>query len=175
MRSLCIGLHLPFYIYFGKDDLPAIRLVRLIRLLPFLLVFFILLSCTADKKKPTPVTNKLAHVRGRIEKLREFYEKKDDEGFFSGLDPSFEGLQVFQKRVRQDFSRFSKAEISVIIDRVEMDEDTIKTAVRWRGLWVWEEAPPLEKNGSATFIWTSSKDSKLVGVLGEGPFGVIRP
>lgn len=132
-------------------------------------------ACATDKKKPSPVATQIGHVRTAIARLTESYEKKDKEGFFAGLDPSSESFRSLRKRVLQDFEHFSRVEISITIDRGEINEASIKTAVHWRG--VWKESPDLpdfEKRGNAIFQWAASDDLKLIGIRGESPFGIYR-
>lgn len=140
-----------------------------------LLSISLLWSCATDNKKPNPVSTKIAPVRTAISSLAESYEKKDKEAFFAELDPSSESLRSLRNRVVQDFEHFSKVDISITIDRVEIKETSLKTAVRWRGVWTeGPNLPPLEKRGNAIFQWAATDDPKLIEIHGESPFGIYR-
>lgn len=91
----------------------------------------------------------------------------------STLDPSFKSLPTFKEQVLRDLARFSEIKIDMKIDRVEVREGAISTAVHWDGSW--KTAPgaiPLEKKGHALFVWTTGENPLLLEIRGDPPFGV---
>jgi hypothetical protein len=114
-------------------------------------------------------------VRQALVSITESYEKKDEKKFLSSLDPSFKSLSSFKEQVLKDLATFSEMNIDMKIDRVEVREGSISTAVHWGGIWKMEPgAPPLEKKGHALFVWTTGEDPLLLEIRGDPPFGIFQ-
>lgn len=107
--------------------------------------------------------------------ITESYEKKDEKKFLSSLDPSFKPLPSFKEQLLKDWATFSETKIDMKIDRVEVRQESISTAVHWGGVWKREPgAPPLEKKGHALFVWTTGETPLLLEIRGDPPFGIIQ-
>jgi len=117
----------------------------------------------------------VSQIKKNLSSLSGSYGKKDEKGFLEGFDPTSDSLSLIRTRIVADFERFSSAEISFIVDRVELEDGRIKTVVRWKGTWTQKpDTPPLEKRGKAIFFWNDSSDPKMIEVRGASPFGVFR-
>lgn len=141
--------------------------------LPLLLSFAA--ACATAPTKPSPVAEQVDRIRQAVASITESYEKKDEKKFLSSLDPSFKSLPSFKEQVLQDLATFSEIDIDMKIDRVEVREGSISTAVHWGGVWKGAAGtPPLEKKGHALLVWTSGETPLLLEIRGDPPFGIFR-
>jgi len=132
-------------------------------------------ACATDKKKPSPIATQVSQTQKNLSSLAASYGKKDEKGFFEGLDSSADSLSLVRPRMLRDFEHFDSAEISFVLDRVEVEAGRIKTVVRWKGLWTQKPGiPSIEKRGKAIFFWNDDSDPKMIEVRGDSPFGVFR-
>lgn len=145
------------------------------RWLLLFLVFFFVGACASAPAKPSPVAEQVDRIRQALASITESYEKKDEKKFLSNLDPSFKSLPIFKEQVLKDLTTFSEIDLDVKVDRVEVREGSISTAVHWGG--VWKTAPgalPLEKKGHALFVWSTGETPLLLEIRGDPPFGVFQ-
>ena len=140
-----------------------------------LLVLFFFEACATTPTKPSPVAEQVDRIRQALASITESYEKKDEKKFLSTLDPSFKSLPSFKEQIQRDLTAFSEMKVDLKIDRVEVREGEISTAVHWGGTWKTSMgAPPLEKKGHAIFVWTSGENPLLLEIRGDPPFGIFR-
>jgi len=143
-----------------------------------LLLLFVLgaWGCASDQKKPTPVTTKVGQIQKALSELADAYGKKNKEGFLAGVEPSAESYRWLDDRTSEDFKLFSRADLSIKIQRIELGETASKTTVHWKGVWRSEDdLPVLERRGNAIFLMAAAADDpKLIAVLGDSPFDVFR-
>jgi hypothetical protein len=151
------------------------RLVRWKKLQLILsLFFFVLGGCATDPTKPSPVAMEADRLQEALLSITESYEKKDEKTFFSKIDPAFPSLTPFRNQVLQDFQNFSEANIRMVIERIQIDPESVVTAVRWGGTWkTAPDAPALEKKGHALFRWTPGENPQLLEIRGDPPFGIF--
>ncbi len=139
----------------------------------FLLLFF-LGGCATDSSKPSPVAMEVDHLQEAFLSITESYEKKDEKTFLSKLDPAFQPLTPFKNQVLHDFKNFSEAHIRLIIERIQIEPESVVVAVRWSGTWkTADDAPALEKKGHALFRWTTGENPRLLEIRGDPPFGIF--
>lgn len=145
----------------------------LIAFLPLLLLFFFSSGCATTPSKPSAVAEQVEHVRQALTEMTASYEKKDEAAFFAAVDPSFQSSPALKEQVPKDWKAFSDISVEIKIDRVEIREGAITTAVHWGGIWkTAASAPPLEKKGHALLVWTTGEQPLLLEIRGEAPFGI---
>ena len=145
------------------------------RWLFLLLVLFFLEACASTPAKPSPVAEQVGRIRQALASITESYEKKDEKKFLSSLDPSFKSLPSFKAQVLKDLATFSEINLDMKVDRVEIREGSVSTAVHWDGVWKTAPGvPPLEKKGHALFVWTTGDAPLLLEIRGDPPFGVFQ-
>lgn len=115
----------------------------------------------------------VAHVQKALNHLSQAYERKNEPEFLEKLDPDSKLLDAVRAGILQDFKQFSEAELSLVIDRVEIDEESFQTMVHWQGGWKQSSSPPVEKRGDAVFYWIGREDPKLTEIRGDSPFGLF--
>jgi len=141
----------------------------------FLVLFFFLGACATTPTKPSPVAEQVDRIRQALGSITESYEKKDEKKFLSALDPSFKSLPSFKEQVLKDLTTFSEINIDMKIDRVEVREGSVSTAVHWDGVWKTAAgASPLEKKGHALLVWTTGENPLLLEIRGDPPFGIFQ-
>lgn len=139
-------------------------------LFPF---FFLLGGCSTTPTKSSPIAEQVKQVRQALDELAESYNKKEEAGFFSKLDPSFQSLVSLKSRVQSDHRRFAEIKIDFKIDRVEVREKSTSTAVRWGGSWKSAaQSAPVLKKGHAIFVWNAGEKPLLIEIRGDAPFGI---
>lgn len=134
-----------------------------------------LAGCATDSKGPSAVATTVRRIDEALHSITESYEKKDEKSFFSGFDPAFKFLAPLKNQVLRDFETFSEIDVTITIDRVEIEGELISAAVHWGGVWKSSsQGRPLEKKGHALFTWKSGEAPKLLEIRGDPPFGVFR-
>ncbi|MFQ5781258.1 MAG: nuclear transport factor 2 family protein, partial [Nitrospiria bacterium] len=130
-----------------------------------LLTLFLIEGCATDPRKPSPVSIQVTRLEEALLEVTGAYEQKDEERFFSKLDPSFHPLTRFKSQVVRDFNTFSRVDIQMTIERIQIAQESLLATVRWKGSWTANpDAPPLEKRGHALFRWTSKEDPLLLEI-----------
>ena len=144
------------------------------KILLFSLSLFILSACASDPKKPSPVANQVGRIQERLKQFSKSYEQRDKKTIFSAFDPGSALLDPVRDKILQDLERFSKTQLSFVIERVEIEESAFKTTLRWRGLWrVGLDPDPMERQGGVVFLWSDRDNPKLTEVRGDSPFGLF--
>ncbi len=145
------------------------------QLLILLLSLALFGACASDKKKPSPIATTVSQIQKNLSSLAIAYSNKDENGFFGGLDPSSDALDLVRTRTLRDFEHFNSSEIAFVLERVEAEAGRLKTVVRWKGVWVQKlNVSSIEKRGKAIFFWNDASDPKMIEVRGDSPFGVFR-
>lgn len=160
-------------ILFVKNSQNKQRPHAFFKILFLILPFFLFPACASDPKKPSPVVGQVSSVQKTLNQLSQAYEKKDETAFLEKLDPDSKLLDAVRAGVLEDFKQFSKADLSFVIDRVEIDEESFQTMVHWLGGWKRSSSPPVEKRGDAVFYWIGREDPKLTEIRGDSPFGLF--
>lgn len=138
------------------------------------LFFFLLGGCATDSAKPSPVAIGAGRLQEALSSITESYEKKDEKTFFSKLDPAFQPITPFKNQVLHDFKTFAEADIRMVIERIQIDQESVMTFVRWNGTWKTKpDVPALEKKGHALFRWTTGENPQLLEIRGDPPFGIF--
>jgi hypothetical protein len=138
-----------------------------------LLLLFVLQGCATDSSKPSPVAIEVDRLQETLLSITESYEKKDEKTFFSKLDPAFQPLIPFKNQVLRDFKNFSEANIRMVVERIQIEQASVVTAVRWGGTWKSGTDAPIEKKGHALFRWTTGENPQLLEIRGDPPFGIF--
>jgi hypothetical protein len=156
----------------ASHAVPSVGSQRLRLIL--VLFFFLWGGCATDSAKPSPVAIEAGRLQEALLSITESYEKKDEKTFFSKFDPAFQPLTHFKSQVLHDFKRFSEANIRMVIERIQIDQEAVMAAVRWDGTWkTTPDAPALEKKGHALFRWTGGENPQLLEIRGDPPFGIF--
>jgi hypothetical protein len=139
-----------------------------------ILIFFLWEGCATDTAKPSTVAIEAGRLQEALLSIAESYEKKDEKTFFSKFDPAFQPLTTFRGQVLHDFKSFSEAHVRMVIERIQIDQESVTAAVRWGGTWkTTPDAPALEKKGHALFRWTAGENPQLLEIRGDPPFGIF--
>lgn len=138
----------------------------------FLLLIGWFQGCATTPYKPSPIAIQVDHVRQTLAEMTASYQKKDETGFFSAIDPSLQSPSSLKEQVSKDWKTFSDLNVDIKVDRVEIQEGSITTAVHWDGVWKTAATPPVEKKGHALFIWTTAEPPRLLEIRGDAPFGI---
>ncbi len=150
---------------------PFLKNQVVFKILLFSLSFFIMTACASDPKKPSPVAKQVGRIQERLKEFSKAYESRDERMIFATLDASSTLLDSVREKILQDFKQYSKTQLSFVIERVEIEENSFKTTLRWRGLWKADSEPdPIERQGGVIFFWEDRDNPKLTEVRGDSPF-----
>ena len=162
-------LRLFLFLHKTRNLLFSQKLLRL--QLVTVLTLILMSGCASDPKKLSPVATEVKQIKKTLAKLIQAYEKRNKDDFLEKLDPSSGLRRSLEERIAEDFSGFSEAKLSIAIERIEIEEKMLLTALQWKGVWMTHSAAsPFEKRGKALFLWSPRKDSKLVEIRGDSPF-----
>lgn len=107
-------------------------------------------------------------------RLTDAYEKKAQESFLSNVSPSFKPLDALRNKLSSDFLQFTEVNLRMVINWVEIRDETLDTTVQWVGVWKKSlDGPPLKKRGTTRFRWSNQEHPELVEIIGTSPFGIF--
>jgi len=127
-------------------------------------------GCAGDPQTASPVSLEVGTLQGLLKQLSRAYEKKSRDDFLSALNPASELRRFFEKQLEQDFAHFSEVDLSMFIERVEVQEKQVLMTVRWKGSWKVGPGSTRKQRGKSLFLWSPRKDPKLLEILGRSPF-----
>jgi len=131
-----------------------------------------LAACASDTKKPSPVHTEVGQVTDTLRHLTQAYAEKKTDRFLEQLSPASKLRESLEQQIPKSFARFSEVTLSIVIERIEIKEKQLLTAVRWKGTWKKDAASRFEKRGHALFIWAPRKEPKLLKIKGRSPFSI---
>lgn len=135
---------------------------------------FLCAACASDPKKLSPVVTQVDRIQKVLNRISDAYQARDAQAVFSNLDPAAKHLASVREAILQDFEQFPEATLSFVIKRVETEEASALTVLRWRVvLKKTSSAEVLENAGEAVFSWVNSDDPKLTEIRGGSPFGAL--
>jgi|GEM_PF-3056661 len=148
--------------------IPAILRVPLFILLPLLL-----LGCSKPAVQSSADLTEIQELEGALTDLEGAYEKGEAPRFFSSLSPSFEEADRFRQKIESDFKNFPERHLSLVPQRIWIQQKEASVTLRWEGTWV-PSAPrsPIRQGGTALFRFMKENERfRLVEIRGESPFG----
>ncbi len=155
---------------FLKQPVQEGRIWLLVGLLLFIY------GCATQPLGSSSVALTVDQLRQAFSSIKTSYEKKDEKGFFSMVHPSFQTAAPLKAGVLRDFNLFSEANISLFMNRVQIEETSILTWARWEGVWKTASgSSPLERRGYVLFEWTKTDAPQLLAIQGDSPFGIAFP
>jgi len=133
-------------------------------------------SCSAKEAvKPSEESVKASKALGLLQDMDRAYKAMDLKGVTAPVSTDFKsGLSEFETSVRKDIETFSAVNLDINIERVEESGDQVRIATHWYGKWQDKDVKETEGRGNAVFVFRDSAEMKLVEVLGDSPFGVVR-
>ncbi len=140
----------------------------------WLSLFFLISACASDPKQPSHVLTRVAHIQKTLDQFSKAYKDHDPEEILSRLNPDSTLLEGVRDGIREDLQSISTARLVFVIDRVEMEDTSFRTLLRWQGAW---ENPgsseSIERKGEVIFSWINPDDPMLTEVRGDSPFGIF--
>ncbi|MBF0319262.1 MAG: hypothetical protein HQL01_05600 [Nitrospirae bacterium] len=128
-----------------------------------ILALFTITSCGKKEVKVQPGESvKAKSAIEKLEKLREYYVRKDADALRSVITP--EGF----KAIASSMKNFDSVELNFSPRWVDIKDDTIIVLAAWDGTWKLSGQSITEK-GSAMFLFTGTP-LKLDAILRDSPF-----
>jgi hypothetical protein len=127
------------------------------------LALFIITSCAKKEVKVQPKDSVRARAAvERLQKVREYYVKKDSEGLRSMI--TAEGF----KAIAANIKNFDSCELNFSPRWVDIKDDTILVLFAWDGTWRQSGQGTTEK-GTAMFLFKGDP-LRLDAILRDSPF-----
>jgi hypothetical protein len=144
-----------------------------------LIALLIFLSAGCSKKevvKPSEESVRADRALAALSEMEKAYEARDLAGVIKPVAQDYKkGYSELQTSLRKDIETYSKADVSIDIDRVEEAGDDTRVVFHWYGRW-WDKAgAEHEGRGNTVFIFKETASGpELFDVTGDSPFGIIR-
>jgi len=126
--------------------------------------------------KPSDEAVQTTKALGALDRMRAAYAARDMAGVLLGISPDLkEGYSEFQTSLRRDIENYPKVELTVVVDRVEIEDKLVKPVFHWNGKWTDKSGVVHEGRGNCVFGFKDSGQTVAVETLiGDSPFGVVR-
>jgi len=126
--------------------------------------------------KPSDEAVAASRAVGAFMGMEKAYKQRDAAGVTGPVSPNFKpGYSEFLSGIRKDMEAFSKVDLEVETERVEIEGDDVKVVFHWRGFWTDKSGRKNEGRGNAVFVFRETGGQmSLYDVLGDSPFGVAR-
>lgn len=139
-----------------------------------MLVIFIA-GCGKEAIKPSAQNILATKAMAALADMHKAYIARDMYGVLDNVSSTYEGGYAdFSSNLRKDTETYPAVELSIDIDRVELDGDYASVTFHWFGTWTNPEGNKVEGRGNSVFVFTGGEKMGLVRVTGDIPFGVVR-
>lgn len=125
-----------------------------------------LLSCS-KAVKPSEDVARIKAILNTITKLQENYNEKDLAAFVTFVSPKYNSS--FKNSVEKGLLEFDELNLTIHVDRINMDRDGAGVSLAWEGEWK-KADKKISKSGNAIFAFTNDAEPKLTGISGNNPF-----
>ncbi|MEO5359472.1 MAG: hypothetical protein H7843_03370 [Nitrospirota bacterium] len=128
-----------------------------------ILLLFVITSCGKKEVKVQPAESMKARVAvEKLQKIKDYYIKKDAEGLRSAITP--EGFKI----IASNMKKFDSVELNLSPRWVDIKDDSIVVLSAWDGTWK-HSGQTITEKGTAMFLFTGTP-LKLDAILRDSPF-----
>ena len=143
-----------------------------------LAAFALLLAGCGGKEAVKPSQESLQSKKAleTMSAMEKSYISRDMAGVMAPVAQDLKsGYSEFQTSVRKDIESYSKVELDMGVDRVEITGDLVKVVFHWFGRWSDKDGLGHEGRGNTVFVFKDTGSSMpLQEIVGDSPFGVAR-
>ncbi len=139
------------------------------------IILVLLAGCGSAPPKPSAENVRATKALEVLETMRQAYLAGDQQGVMARVSTSLEGgYSDFAGRLRKDMEMHDKAELTLTVERVEINGDETSVVFHWFGNWRDKQGKKVEARGNAVYTFAGETEMKLIRVVGDSPFGIVR-
>ncbi len=131
------------------------------------LIIGIFTASCSKAVKPSGDVVRIKTILNTVAKLQKNYNEKDLAAFITFFSPKYNSS--FKNSVEKGMLEFDELNLTIHVDRINMDRDGAGVSLAWEGEWK-KADKKISKSGNAIFTFTNDAEPKLAGISGNNPF-----